>query len=174
MAVNQLTNLTLPSDLVRLARLDLGENQLSSFTFPPGMTNLSTVDLDANQLAELALPPDLTNLTSLFVDGNPLTMFAVSEPMAAANLAALVASLLNKGVFVFTYPLMPWLIRVRQPIGAFQFAITGPPGVYTILASTDLVAWTELGVSTNSLGAVVFTDGTAHLTPQKFYRTRSP
>jgi hypothetical protein len=27
---------------------------------------------------------------------------------------------------------------------------------------------------TNPLGSIVFTDGTAHLSPQKFYRLRSP
>ena len=60
--------------------------------------------------------------------------------------------------------------RIRQPIGAFQFAVTGPPGVYTVLGSPDLAAWSELGAVSNSLGAIVFTDVTAHLSPQKFYR----
>jgi hypothetical protein len=71
---------------------------------------------------------------------------------------------------VFTYPLTVQLVRVRQPLGAFQFAITGPPGAYTILGSTDLAGWSVVGAVDNPLGAVVFTDVTAHLSPQKFYR----
>jgi hypothetical protein len=58
-------------------------------------------------------------------------------------------------------------------IGAFQFGITGPPGVYTILGSTDLAVWSELGLATNNLGAINFTDGSAHLSPLKFYSVRS-
>ena len=30
----------------------------------------------------------------------------------------------------------------------------------------------DVGVSTNALGKIVFTDGTAHLSPQQFYRAR--
>jgi formylglycine-generating enzyme required for sulfatase activity len=71
---------------------------------------------------------------------------------------------------VFPYPLTVQLIRLRQPIGAFQFAITGPPGVYAVLSSTDLGVWSELSTVTNRLGSIVFTDVTAHLSPQKFYR----
>jgi formylglycine-generating enzyme required for sulfatase activity len=168
---NQLTNVTLPSDLSQLVQIDLGQNQLASFTFPPGMTNLITVDLNANQLTELTLPADLTNLASLFVDANPLATFVLSEVMAGANLAGLVASLPNRGVSVFTYPLAVQLSRLRQPIGAFQFAIAGPPGVYVVFGSTNLADWSGLSVASNTLGAVVFTDGTAHLSTRKFYRT---
>jgi hypothetical protein len=65
---------------------------------------------------------------------------------------------------------MVQLIRVRQPPGAFQFVITGPPADYAILGSGDLAAWSELGTVTNRLGNVVFTDVMAHLSPRKFYR----
>jgi hypothetical protein len=54
--------------------------------------------------------------------------------------------------------------------GAFKFGITGPPGVYTLLGSTDLAAWSAVGVTTNNLGAINFTDVTSHFSPQKFYR----
>ena len=57
--------------------------------------------------------------------------------------------------------------------GAFEFAITGPPGAYTVLNSTDLAAWTELGMLTNNLGSAVFTDAAANQSPHKFYRARS-
>jgi hypothetical protein len=40
----------------------------------------------------------------------------------------------------------------------FQFAITGPPGVYGILSPSNLAQWAELGITTNTLGSAVFTD----------------
>ena len=43
-----------------------------------------------------------------------------------------------------------------------------------ILGSTNLLAWSELGITTNQLGTIVFIDGTAHLSRQKSYRVRSP
>jgi hypothetical protein len=98
----------------------------------------------------------------------PLT--ELSETLAATNLAATVASLRNQGVSVFTYPLAIQLVRPRTLVGAFQFGITGPPGVYAVLGSTDLAVWSALGVATNSLGSINFTDVTANLSPQKFYR----
>jgi hypothetical protein len=100
----------------------------------------------------------------------------VSEPLAAStNLSVnltTIDSLPGQGVSVFAYPLAALLIRLQQPIGAFQFAITGPPGVYIVFASTDLAGWSELGAVTNTLGKIVFTDGTAHLSPRKFYRAQ--
>jgi hypothetical protein len=118
------------------------------------------------------LPPDVTRLTSLFLNGNPLTTFVLSEPQAATNLAGTVATLQGLGVTVFTYPLGVQLVRPRQPIGAFQFGILGPPGVYTVLSSTNLADWSELGFTTNRLGAINFTDVTANQSPIKFYRVR--
>ena len=119
----------------------------------------------------LTLPPDLTALSTLLLDGNPLNTLVVSEPMAAGKLAALVASLRAQGVNVFTYPLTVQLVRLLPLVtDAFKFAITGPPGVYSILQSTDLAAWSPLAVTVNALGVTNFTDTTAHLSPRKFYR----
>ncbi|HEY0549105.1 MAG TPA: formylglycine-generating enzyme family protein [Verrucomicrobiae bacterium] len=64
----------------------------------------------------------------------------------------------------------PQLIRPRALIGAFLFAIDGPPGVYAVLASSDLATWAQLRVVTNSLGKVNFVDGQANLFPRRFYR----
>src|SRR5262249_16738295 len=151
-----------------------GGNRLSSLTLPAGLTRLSGLFLVSNQLTNLTLPPDLTNLVALSFLSNPLTTFVVPEPLAAStNLIVnfqTVSSLPSQGVSVFPYPLTVQLVRIRQPVGAFQFAVTGPPGAYSILASTDLAGWSELGTVTNPLGAIVFTDVEAHLSPQKFYR----
>jgi len=134
---------------------------------------LSALFLQNNQLTNLTLPPDLTKLTTLLLDGNPLTTLVLSEP-AATNLAADIASLQNQGVSVFTYPLIARLVRPLPLVGAFKFGITGPPGVYTVLGSTNLATWSELGIASNQLGAINFTDVTAQFAPQKFYRVRSP
>jgi formylglycine-generating enzyme required for sulfatase activity len=167
---NRFRSLTLPLGLDNLNRLDLRGNQLTHLTLPADMTQLSILDLGLNQLTEITLPPNLTNLTSLFIDADPLNTFVLSELLAATNLADTVALLRSQGVSVFTYPLTVQLIRIRQPLGAFQFAITGPPAAYAILASTNLTDWTALTTVTNPLGAIVFTDGAAHLSPRKFYR----
>ena len=167
---NQLTNLVLPSDLNRLESLNVGGNQLTSLNLPAGLTNLVGLFFVGNQLTNVTLPPDMTQLIGLGFLANPLATFVLPETLAATNLAGDVATLRNQGVEVFTYPLAVELIRLRQPIGAFQFAVTGPPGVYAVLASPDLAVWSELGAVTNSLGSIVFTDVAAHLSPQKFYR----
>ena len=167
---NRLSTLTLPLGLTKLGVLIVGANQLTNFTVPADMTNLSVLRLNDNTIANLTLPPDLTNLSTLLLDGNPFTTFILSEPLAATNLAAIVASLRNQGVSVFTYPVAVQLVSPgRTMIGAFEFSLTGPPGLYSVLASADLVAWSPLGAVTNSLGAIAFTDVTAGLSPQKFY-----
>ena len=100
----------------------------------------------------------------------------VSEPLAAStnltvNLFDTISSFQAGGFGVFTYPVRPQLVRIRQPIGAFQFGILGPPGTYAVQTSTDLGEWNVLGFVTNKVGSVVFTDGTSHLSDRKFYRT---
>jgi hypothetical protein len=192
---NQLTNVSLPADLTKLAFLDLHGNQLIGFALPTGMTNLSSLDIESNALTSLTLPtgltrlttldlagnqfttitlpPDMQQLTGLFVDRNPLTTLVLSEPSAATNLAGPIASLRDQGISVFTYPLAVRLLSPRQTVaGAFQFTLTGPPGVYNVLASSDLATWSELSAATNLLGSVEFTDETTELSAQKFYSAR--
>lgn len=173
---NRLTNVVLPPDLNRLESLNLGGNQLTSLTLPSGLTNLAGLFVVANQLTSFTLPPDMTRLTTISFLANPLTTLVLSEPLAGStNLTvnfATIAALRDQGINVFTYPLTVQLVRLRQPVGAFQFAITGPPGAYTVLASADLLSWSGVGSVSNPLGAIVFTDTTAHLSPQKFYRAR--
>jgi formylglycine-generating enzyme required for sulfatase activity len=169
-AGNQLTNLTLPSDLIRLVQIDLGGNKLTGLTLPPGLTNLSVLILDGNQLTHVTLPPDMAKLGTLNLSGNPLTTLVLSEPLAATRLAPLVASLTNQGVSVFTYPLVARLVRPRMFIGAFHFGITGPPGVYAVMGSTNLAVWEVVGTASNALGSINFNDVTANLSSRKFYR----
>jgi hypothetical protein len=172
-AVNQLTNLVLPSDLFHVVSLDLGENMFANFNFPRGLTNLVSVDLGLCQLTNLTLFPEMTQLTSLFVDGNPLTTFVLSEPQAATNLADLVTSLRNQGVSVRTYPLAASLTPAPQPVlGSVKITLNGPPGIYTVLGSTNLTSWDVSGSLTNNLGSAIFTDLDTNRPPTKFYRAR--
>jgi len=167
---NQLTNLTLPSDLFKLVQIDVLGNELASLSLPSGLTNLMTLVLSGNQLTNLTLPPDIIRLSSLVLEGNPFTTLVLSEPLAATTLAGDVAALRNRGVSVFTYPLAIQLVRPQMVSGAFRIGITGPPGIYTVLESTDLTAWNFLGMANNILGSVNFTDVTANASPRKFYR----
>jgi hypothetical protein len=109
------------------------------------------------------------------VGGNPFTTLVLSELQAATKLAGTVAFLRNQGISVFTYPLAVRLLSPRRTAaGAFEIAFTGPPGVYAVFASTNLIAWSNLGSTTNKFGTGLFTDREANLSPQKFYRVRSP
>jgi hypothetical protein len=114
---------------------------------------------------------DLTSLRTLVLIGNPLTTLVLSE-VEAANLAPTVAALRAQGVSIVTYPLTLQLGQPRPLTGAFQIAITGPPGVYTVLGSTNLALWSELSITTNTLGSAVFTDVTSSASQRKFYRAR--
>jgi formylglycine-generating enzyme required for sulfatase activity len=168
---NDLTNLVLPSDLSRLTSIDALGNRLAVFTLPAGLTALTNLALAGNQLTSLTLPPDLVALTGLVLDGNPLTTLVLSEPQAA-RLADAVAALRSQGVGIYVYPLDTQLLRPRPISGAFQFGLTGPPGVYAISASSDLQTWSQVGVASNDLGAVAFVDATAHSYPQRFYQAQ--
>jgi formylglycine-generating enzyme required for sulfatase activity len=169
---NPLAQLTLPADLTRLEELGARNCQLTSLMLPPGLTNLANLILTSNQLTNLTLPPDMTHLTSLVLDGNPLTRLVLSEPQAT-NLVATIVALQNRGIPVFKYPLT---IQLKKQLmlegGAFRFAITGPPGFYTVLSSTNLPNWSVLDFVNNPLGSVFFLDTTAPHSPQKFYRAQ--
>jgi formylglycine-generating enzyme required for sulfatase activity len=168
---NQLTEVTLAAGMTNLNFLFLNDNQLTNASLPAGLTKLSFLRLDGNQLTNLTLPPDVTLLSGLFLDGNPLTVFVLSEPLAATGMATTVTNLQNQGIPVFTYPLTVQLVFPRQqPIGAFRFGITGPPGVYTVYSSSNLTSWEAVNFVNNPLGSIFFTDTEAHLSPQKFYR----
>ncbi len=169
---NQLTNVVLPPDLGRLESLNLGGNQLTSLTVPSGLTNLVGFFVTGNQLTNITLPPDMTQVIGFGFLGNPLTTVVLPESLTT-NLAGDIAFLQGEGVSVFIYPLGVQLVGIRPLVGAIQFGIIGPPGVYTVFSSTNLTNWSPLGVTTNKLGAINFTDVTSHFSPQKFYRTSS-
>jgi hypothetical protein len=167
---NQLTNLALSAGLNKLTHLIISRNPLRSLTLPAGLTSLEFLELNSLQLTNLTLPPDVQKLTGLFVADNQLTTLVLSEPLAATGMAGVVDFIRNQGINVFTYPLAARLVRLLASAGAFKFGLVGPPGVYTVVGSTNLVTWSAVGVATNPLGSVNFTDVTANASRQKFYR----
>ena len=166
---NGLTNLTLPADLANLVQIDVLGNKLASFSVPVGLTNLITLVLSGNQLTHLTLPPDMSKLATLVLNGNPLATLVLSAPLAT-NLAETVAAFQSEGVSVLTYPLVPELVRTRVFVGRFQFGITGPPGVYSVLGSTNLAEWDVVGTAENPLGSITFNDISTNVLPNRFYR----
>ena len=168
-ALNSLTQCALPAGMTNLDTLFLENNSLTNFDLPATLTRLTQLDLSGNGLTTFTLPPELTNLTALFLAGNPLTTLVLSE-QESTNLAVIVSSLQSEGVAVFTYPATTQLLRPRPLTGAFQFGVTGPPGVYAVFGSSDLRAWSEIGFASNILGSISFVDLTAHLFSQRFYR----
>jgi hypothetical protein len=170
---NHLTNFSFLSGLTSLTTLDLSYNQLTNFTLPPGLTSLTTLDLSYNHLTSLTLLTGLTNLTTLYLSGNPLTTLVLPEPLAF-RAAGWVANSQIQGASVYTYPLAVSLVSPHPNLFAgFGFGLTGPPAVYTILSSTDLAAWNQVGTLTNTVGAVVFTDAQATNSVHRFYRAVS-
>ena len=174
LAGNQLTNVVLPPDLNRLETLDVGGNALTSLTLPSGLIHLAGSFFVGNQITSLTLPPDMTNLVSLGFLANPFTTLVAPETLDTTNLGGVFGTLESQGVVVFSSPLTVQLISLRRTAdGAFQFALSGPPGIYTVVASSDLIGWSDLATVTNELGFARFDDGQANLSPQKFYRARS-
>jgi formylglycine-generating enzyme required for sulfatase activity len=158
--------------LNQLSLLVASRNQLANLTFPPGLTSLAFLELIGNRLTNITFPPDLQQLIGLFIADNPLNTFVLSEPLAVTGMASVIDSFQNQGISVFTYPLVAQLVRPLALVGAFKFGITGPPGVYTVLGSTNLATWSAVGVATNPLGSVNFHDVTSSASPQKFYRAQ--
>jgi formylglycine-generating enzyme required for sulfatase activity len=167
---NQLTNLTLPPALEHLSLLHLPGNHLHNLSLSAGLTNLATLNVTGNQLTNLTLPPDVSRLSALFTEGNPLTAVVLSEPLAATAPASVVDPLRNQGIGVFTYPVTPRLVRLLPLEGAFKFGIVGPPGVYSVLSSTNLMSWSVFATVANPLGGINFVDVTTNSVPRRFYR----
>src|SRR4030095_897107 len=71
------------------------------------------------------------------------------------------------------YPLTIQLLRPRQLTGAFEFGISEPPGVYTVLGSSDLANWQQVGIASNGIGGGSFVDVRSQLSSQRFYQALS-
>lgn len=175
LSLNRLTDFSFLSQLPALSFLDLSVGRIAHIALPANLSALSWANLAQNRLTELTLPPGLDRLTYLFVHENPLQTFVLPEDLATNNLADLVVTLKNQGVTVYTYPVSARLGPGRwAAAGAFAFDLTGPPGAYAVLVSTNLVRWSPLAALTNRTGSASFTDTTAAGIRQRFYRVGQP
>jgi YD repeat-containing protein len=75
-------------------------------------------------------------------------------------------------VTVTVTPADVWLLSpaLNATNGYFSLLITGPPGAYRVLASTNLASWSDVGGVTNVTGVVSFTNVVPPGTRSGFYR----
>jgi formylglycine-generating enzyme required for sulfatase activity len=170
---NILTNVTLSEGLTNLSAIFLRSNQLSSITLPAGLTHLVQIDLISNRIESLTLPPDIAELLTLGVEGNPLATLTLSDSLAATGLSGTVATLRGQGVSIFTFPI-DFRLRPRLGLGgALELTLEGPPGIYSVLDSTNLAIWKSVAAITNQLGSIVFQGDAAEGSPQRFFRAQT-
>jgi len=136
----------------------------------------------------------ITNSQTLFPTNTHLTDFQVQvpavrgdEPWAGKHVGVQFASgltLLDSTLFGGYWNIDNVRVRaVRNPVlkdfvvnasQEFQFTLSGEPGRYEVLSSTDVAAplanWSSLGVFTNATGEVSITDTNSG---HRFYRARS-
>lgn len=150
---NQLTNLVLPAGLHALSILVLSGNELRTLSFPSGLISLAFLELNSNRLANITLPPDMQRLVALVAADNPLMNFVLSDTLATNGMATVVDSYRKQGIGVYTYPLAVQLLSPIESHGTFDIGISGPPGIYSVLDSTNLITWDTVGIATNTFGS---------------------
>jgi hypothetical protein len=166
---NHLTNLALPPDLGKLTQIDALGNQLAHINLPNGLTNLETLILSGNQLTALTIPRDMTNLSSLVLQGNPLDKLVLPGLLADGDISGDVDFLRTNGVQIFAYSLSIGLMQPLAIEGRIDFMVSGPPGIYAVYGSSDFSVWSVVGIATNTVGTISFSDFTSGEPPQRFY-----
>jgi hypothetical protein len=192
MANNQMTSFNLPVTLPRLSGLILNGNRISNFAFlsmlpsleglqilsnslsslhlPDGVSNLQSVDIDYNQIVNLTFPPSYTNLNNVSFENDPLKTIVWPEPLSAN--APLVQYLQSQGITILPYPLALRLAIEPQTAVGNLLALTGPPGLYAVLQSSDLHSWSEVTVVTNDWGSAQWILAPNSPLDHSFYRAR--
>jgi internalin A len=168
---NQLTNLTLPAGLTNLTALSLYNNHLTNLTLPADLSSLTYLDLTGNRLTNLTLPAGLSSLTYVYLSGNPLASIAL--PAGILVLDPSYAYLKGTGVDVTLFPVLK-SSRLRESIG-FTFELFADVGTFTVIRSTNLKSWDEVGsilVTTPNYPGTLFTDATAPDKDKGFYQVR--
>ena len=160
----------LPPDLSRLESLNLGGNQLTSLTLPCG----------PDQFDRAFLRRQSTDQPHVASGHDPVDRAWL--PRQSAYHLRFVRTLGRHesgrrrrhrcGIKASPCSLILW--RPVGPAATADWSISvwnhRAAGSLHRPCSTNLTAWSALGVATNPLGSVIFTDVTAHLSPQKFYR----
>ncbi|MEY4385145.1 MAG: hypothetical protein RLY20_428, partial [Verrucomicrobiota bacterium] len=92
-----------------------------------------------------------------------------NEPTRTAYMADIL------GFFRETIPALPLKFDAITLPSSNQIKLTlsGEPGIYSLLTSTNLTSWTPLTNLTNTIGGFEFTDGLSLGQPSKFYRAKS-
>jgi hypothetical protein len=101
----------------------------------------------------------MPNLAMLHLIDNPLKTLILPEILANGNLSNLVSELRAQSVTIHVYADSASLHGGRlAPNGAFSFSLSGPPGTYEVLASTNADHWFVTGRLANRTGSVAFTN----------------
>ena len=185
---NGLTNFPLDRALPNLTELNLSSNPLLNVDFLCYTPNLNFLIMNDCGLRTLTLHKGLPQLQNLYLNGNPLERLVVAPDIASlpgltglryAPLKSISVSTLFTVSFhsyelpsayeLIVYPLEPELgAPFNRPTNGFSFKLMGPPGTYTIHASTNLFEWEDAAVLTNQLGRIEFLDPESF--DRRFYR----
>jgi len=111
-------------------------------------------------------------------DNSLAPVLAWSSVAASADGRKLVAVANGEGIYVQSVATLPPIINGMTRLSSAQFRLQFNgviSGNYTVLTSSNLNTWTELGSATEtSPGQFSFTDAAAASLPKRFYRLRSP
>lgn len=181
---NQLTNVSLPATLSHLETLNLANNQLANLHLPDGLHWLETLDVSRNPLSRLSLPNGLGRLSTVRVDGVPYDVITfppdinpearIEWPNSQRKLVVPETHIYASygWPFLNVYPLAVSLSLSRQELNvASSITLNGPPGIYTVLGSTNLIDWSDWRTATNELGQVVVS-GSGVSGDRYFFRAR--
>ena len=94
----------------------------------------------------------------------------IQRPHLQRRFGLLQATALNMSNMIGIGPFMT-IPLLMSTLGGGPQAMLGWV-VALLIVIPDGMIWSELGAATNSLGSIVFTDTTTHLSPRKFYRAR--
>ena len=163
LSINRLTNFAFLAQLPWLSILDLSANFLTNIALPDNLGFLAWINLAENRLTDIFLPQGCTNLTTVNAIDNALRTVVLPEPLADGSLAAWVSQLRAQGVTVHPYAIDVTLRDWRRDSGgSFSFQLSGPPGIYQVLASTNFNSSFVAGRLTNQTGYATFTNVAAN------------
>jgi hypothetical protein len=173
LSLNPLTNAASLSNLVNLQVLWLSDTGLRDLSFLSGLPDLQTVVVADNEVTNLVPLLTLPNLFSIDITDNNLNL------TAGTSNAAVVASLQAKGVIITNLyqSLQPVILPGSPqllPGGRLSLRFSSVLGRnYSVLASTNLTQWTNLGTFQGLLGSSSFTDSNTAPYSRRYYRIQS-
>jgi hypothetical protein len=137
---------------------------------PAGLTNLLSLDLRGNPLGTVELPEGLDSLQRLSLSTNSLKRLIL--PAGYLNIFPTIFDLRGRGLPVTLLPIAKTPFRTKG--GDWAMRIFGDTGNATVLCSTNLTDWTEVGsfkIIANQIGAY-FTNSGSQSLERAFYKVR--